>query len=104
MSHEQPHTDPAPAADQDVGGPVEPAPTAPVLDPVGIRPLILGAVVAVLGPLAGFLGGSMNGSSLTDQPDPLFVWLFSGLVVGGIGAVVAFVGGLRWWRTNRGRL
>lgn len=65
----------------------------------------VGAVVAVLAPLAGFLGGSMAGSTdSADDLDPLFAWLFGGLVIGGAGAVLAVLAGMRWMRRNRGRL
>lgn len=74
------------------------------LDGRGLRMLVLGALVTVLAPLAGFLGGSIVGESQDHRIDPLAIWLFGGLVVGGIGAVIAFVGGLRWVQANRGRL
>jgi len=65
--------------------------------------IVIGAIVALLAPLAGFLGGTMVGSSGTvGEFDPLFVWLFLGMVVGGIGAVVAITGALRWNRANHG--
>jgi hypothetical protein len=61
--------------------------------------IIGGSIVAFLGPLFGFLGGSMVGSTRTgNELDPLFLSLFLGLVLGGLGAFVAFVGGLRWVR------
>ena len=59
--------------------------------------------MALLAPLAGFLGGTMVGSSGTvSDLDPLFLWLFVGMVVGGIGGVVAIMGALRWNRANHG--
>ncbi len=70
----------------------------------GLRMLVLGALVMVLAPLAGFLAGSIVGDSQAHRIDPLAVWLFGGLVVGGAGGIVAFLGGLRWLRANRGRL
>jgi hypothetical protein len=67
----------------------------------GIRPVILGSVLAALAPLAGFLGGSIVGDSGADGGlSPLFLWLFGGLLVGAVGAVVAIMGGLRWVRTR----
>ena len=68
----------------------------------GVRLIVVGAVVALLAPLAGFLGGTMVGSSTVGDFDPLFVWLFVGMVVGGIGGVVAIIGALRWNRANQG--
>ena len=67
----------------------------------GIRLVVFGTLIAVFAPLAGFLGGTMVGStgSVTEL-DPLFVWLFLGLMVGGVGAILAIVGGLRWVRAN----
>ncbi|TFC01006.1 hypothetical protein E3O42_11000 [Cryobacterium adonitolivorans] len=67
----------------------------------GIRSVVFGTLVAVFAPLAGFLGGTIVGStgSMTEL-DPLFVWLFLGLIVGGAGAILAIVGALRWIRAN----
>lgn len=78
--------------------------TSEKLEGRGLRMLVLGALLALLAPLAGFLGGSIVESSADDRVDPLALWLFGGLVVGGIGAVIAFIGGLRWVQANRGRL
>lgn len=73
-------------------------------DDRGLWQVALGAVLAVLAPLAGFLGGSMQGSSGTAvDVDPLLAWLIGGLAVGGIGVVIACLGGLRWHRSNRHR-
>ena len=67
----------------------------------GVRLIVIGAIVALLAPLAGFLGGTMVGSSgSVDDLDPLFLWLFVGMVTGGIGGVVAIMGALRWNRAN----
>ena len=69
--------------------------------PRGIRAMILGSILAALAPLAGFLGGSIVGYSGADGGlSPLFLWLFVGLLVGAVGAVVAIMGGLRWLRTR----
>ncbi len=67
-----------------------------------VRAMVVGAIIAILAPLLGFLGGSMIGS--TDDPgdiDPMIVWLFAGLVVGGVGALIGFLGILRWMRVDR---
>lgn len=69
----------------------------------GVRLIVVGTIVALLAPLAGFLGGTMAGSSgAVGDFDPLFVWLFVGMVAGGIGGVVAITGALRWNRANQG--
>jgi len=59
---------------------------------------ILGLIVAVLAPLAGFLGGSSTGA--VARQNALGVWLITGLVIGGLGVLLAFVGGQRWWRAT----
>jgi hypothetical protein len=68
----------------------------------GIQMMILGAVVAVLAPLGGFLGGSIVGPAREmGDFDAMFVWMFVGLLVGGIGAVLVLLGLLRWSRATR---
>ncbi len=69
----------------------------------GIHQMVIGAMLAGLAPLAGFLGGSMSGSGAGDGIGPLYSWLFGGLVVGGIGIGIAFLGGLRWMERQRDR-
>jgi hypothetical protein len=73
-------------------------------NPRGLWQVGLGAVLAVLAPLAGFLGGTMAapGDEIFDV-EALLAWLIAGLLVGGIGVLVAILGGLRWFRANRGR-
>ena len=69
----------------------------------GVAWIIIGATVALLAPLTGLLGGTIVGSSgAVGALDPLFVWLFVGMVIGGIGGVVAILGALRWNRANHG--
>lgn len=58
---------------------------------------VLGVVLAVLAPLAGFLGGSTTAST-GDRSETVGLWLMIGLVVGGVGVLIAFIGGSRWWR------
>ena len=79
--------------------------SAPAPDPSkGLRSVVLGSLLAVLAPLGGFLGGSMAGTSgPLDDVDPLFIWLFVGMVVGGIGVAIAIRGGLQWVRANYAR-
>ncbi|MDJ0358233.1 hypothetical protein [Paenarthrobacter sp. PH39-S1] len=90
---------PAPAdADAGQGSPLRVKENRP-----GIKLIIPGAILLFLAPLAGFLGGTMVGSpGAIGGLDPLFLWLFIGMVVGGIGGAVALLGALRWVRANRG--
>ncbi|MDN5790743.1 MAG: hypothetical protein L0H25_07735 [Micrococcales bacterium] len=74
----------------------DPPETKPV--PAGFWMTILGGLVAVLAPLAGLLGGSMSGGSAADNSARLVVWLAAGLVIGGLGVLCAFIGGMRWFR------
>jgi hypothetical protein len=61
--------------------------------------MVLGSVLAALGPLGGFLAGSMIGLSKTiGDFDAMYVALFVGLLVGGVGAVIAGLGLLRYAR------
>jgi hypothetical protein len=97
MSQELPRTSGDPA---DVGesapGPGEPDRSR------GLRQVVLGAVLTVLAPLAGFLFGSIVGpDKQMGDFDVLFVSMFLGLAVGGIGAVVTVLGCLRWFRGSR---
>jgi hypothetical protein len=88
-------------------------PTTPVSEPEpgadqartrALQWMVLGGVVAVLGPLGGFLAGSMIGPSARfGDYDAMFVAMFAGLFLGGIGAVVAILGALRFVR-HHGRL
>lgn len=76
----------------------------PVPDPGrarAVQMMVLGAMLAVLGPLGGFLAGSMIGLSreLGDF-DAMFVAMFAGLMIGGIGAVIAGLGLLRYARRD----
>jgi len=74
-------------------------------NPVGLRRLVMGGVIAVLAPLFGFLGGSMvGGRSPGTELDPMFAWMFAGLAIGAVGAFVAFWGALRWVQANRALL
>ncbi|MGO1383944.1 MAG: hypothetical protein ACTHWA_11665 [Arachnia sp.] len=70
----------------------------------GVAMMMLGVVVAVLGPLFGLLAGSMVGSPDPDSPGPLFEYLIGGLLVGAVGVVILYLGFLRyrrWSRTNK---
>lgn len=64
-----------------------------------LRMMVLGSVLAVLGPLGGFLAGSMIGlSRKLGDFDAMFIAMFVGLMVGGVGAVIAGLGLLRYAR------
>jgi hypothetical protein len=75
------------------GRPVVLEPTPP-----GMWRVLLGLAVAALAPLLGFLAGSIFGAGqIGDKVDPMFLSLFVGIVIGGIGVLVAFSGGARLW-------
>ena len=88
----------------------EPEPTTPsagrpvTLTPVppGVWLIIGGSVVAALGPLFGFLIGSMLGSTI-DKGDlsPIYLFLFGGLAVGGLGVGAILLGARRVIRERR---
>jgi hypothetical protein len=63
---------------------------------------VLGGILAVLGPLAGFLGGSVTSSTGEDRTSMIATWLAAGLGAGALGVLLVALGGLRWWRSARG--
>lgn len=74
-----------------------------VLEPLprGTWQVILGVVVAALAPLGGFLVGSMIGVGDPDAPvNPMFLSLFIGIVIGGVGAAAALLGGIRLYKAH----
>ena len=82
------------------GRPVRLEPTAP-----GFWMLLLGVCVAALAPLFGFLVGVMVERPQGDVAvDPLYLGLFIGVVVGGLGVLLAVLGGVRLWRHHRGQV
>lgn len=89
------------------GGPDDtiPAPGRRVVlepTPPGLWTLILGFSIAVLAPLFGFLVGSSLGSGDGDADiDPIYLALFVGVLIGGVGVLIALVGGRRLYRDRR---
>ena len=79
-----------------------PEPGRPVVlepSPPGSWRTLVGLAVAVLAPLFGFLVGGTFGAGTTGESiDPMFLSLFIGIVIGGIGVLVALSGGARLWR------
>jgi hypothetical protein len=67
----------------------------------GIHRIVIGTAIAVLAPLFGFLGGSVVGAEGDDSVQPLFFWLVGGIIVGGVGALIAVLGGIRLFRHRR---
>lgn len=91
MSERAPDT--APAA----GRPVRLVPTPP-----GFWRMVLGVGLAVLAPMFGFLAGTMTGSpDPSAAMTPLYWGLLLGFVLGGLGAVIAVLGGRRLWIHSR---
>jgi hypothetical protein len=73
---------------------------AVVLEPTppGMWRALLGMAVAVLAPLLGFLVGGIFGAGTPgDSIDPMFLSLFIGIIIGGVGVLVALSGGARLW-------
>ena len=59
---------------------------------------LLGMAVAVLAPLLGFLvGGILGVGTVGDSIDPMVLSLFIGIIIGGVGLLVALSGGARLW-------
>ncbi len=74
--------------------------------PAGSWPLMLGLALAGLGPLGGFLAGSMVGiGERTDGTSPVFsaiyLYLFIGIAIGALGVLMAGFGGLRLYRDRK---
>ena len=61
--------------------------------PPGVWLVIGGGVVAALGPLFGFLVGTMMGSTTdTGELSPIHLFLFLGILVGGLGVGAGMLG------------
>ena len=78
------------------GRPVVLTPTPP-----GLWMVLLGLAVGALAPLFGFLIGGALGSAEEAANDPMFIALFAGILVGGVGVLIAIAGGMRLWRHSR---
>ena len=84
------------------GEPVRPEPGRRVVlepAPSGLWLLLPGAAVAALAPLLGFIvGGSIGVGDGTADISPMVLSLFIGIAIGGLGVLVALLGGMRLWR------
>lgn len=70
--------------------------------PPGVWLVIIGAGVTVLGPLFGFLIGTILGTEgLTLGMSPIFLFLFLGFLVGGVGLGIALLGVRRILRNRK---
>jgi len=87
-------TDPDPAPEK--GRPIRLTPVAP-----GVWLVILGGGVMVLGPLFGFLTGTILGTEgETLGLSPIFLFLFLGFLVAGAGLGIAILGVRRVLRSR----
>ena len=90
-----------PPVDQHGGDEAAPEPGRRVVlepTPPGTWRALLGLGLAVLAPLFGFLfGGIFGAGEPGDKVDPMFLSLFIGIVIGGIGVLVALGGVARLW-------
>lgn len=82
---------------QESGRPIELTPVPP-----GVWLVIIGSGIAVLGPLFGFLIGTVLGTDgETLGMSPIFLFLFLGFIVAGAGIGVAILGARRILRNRR---
>lgn len=96
-------SDPDPTRTQPPSQPDGKAGRPVVLTPVppGLWLVIGGGVVAALGPLFGFLIGTIMGSG-TEVADlePIYLFLFLGLLVGALGVGMIILGARRLYRPS----
>jgi ribose/xylose/arabinose/galactoside ABC-type transport system permease subunit len=89
---------PDPAAVDEFGAAEPGRPVVLEPTPPGMWRALLGMAVAVLAPLLGFLvGGILGVGTVGDSIDPMVLSLFIGIIIGGIGLLVALSGGARLW-------
>ena len=88
------HDDTVPAP----GRPVELVPA-----PRGLWLVLLGAGVALLAPMAGFLVGVLVGPDYQAPLPPMFGGLLFGFIVGGLGVIAAAIGGRRLYLDAKAR-
>ncbi|MFY1659212.1 hypothetical protein [Micromonospora sp. WMMD1274] len=70
--------------------------------PAGVWLVIIGAGVTVLGPLFGFLIGTIRGTEGEMLGmSPIFLFLFLGFLVGGVGLGIALLGVRRVLRNRK---
>ena len=70
--------------------------------PPGVWLVIIGAGVTVLGPLFGFLIGTILGTEgETLGMSPIFLFLFLGFLAGGVGLGIALLGVRRILRSRK---
>jgi hypothetical protein len=99
MTSAAPDPAPTPPVDDDVDAPGVGRPVVLLPTPPGMWRTLLGTAVAVLAPLLGFLiGGAFGAGTIGDSVDPMFLSLFVGILIGGVGVLVALSGGARLWR------
>lgn len=81
-----------------------PAPGRPVVlkpAPPGLWMVLVGCGVAGLAPLFGFLVGSTVGPDFNAPLPPMYGGLMFGFILGGVGVLVAILGGRRMYLANR---
>ncbi|HSP74992.1 MAG TPA: hypothetical protein VLO31_02105, partial [Cryobacterium sp.] len=62
---------------------------------ISIRLMLIGAFIGIFAPITGFLGGTIVGVDQTvGGLEPLFVWLFVGMIVGMLGVAIGILGAL----------
>lgn len=83
--------------------PIQPGrPVRLVPTPVGFWRLVLGLCITTFAPLFGFLYGTMMGAPDPNAAlSPMYLGLFIGFVLGGLGLGMAIMGAWRMWSASR---